>query len=63
VENDVEAIELEIEIAKRKCFIEETFWRFLHIAEQIFQELDNDTLSKCLEINKWATRSLKLCKT
>ena len=30
-ENDVEAIELEKEIVKRKGFIEQTFWRFLHI--------------------------------
>ena len=52
-ENDVEEIELEIEVAKRKGCIEETFWRFPHIGEQIFEELDNTTLSKCLEINKW----------
>ena len=30
-ENDVEAIELEKEIVKREGFIEQTFWRFLHI--------------------------------
>ena len=52
-ENDVEAIELEIEVIKRKGFIEETFWRFPHIAEQIFEELDEISLTKCLEINKW----------
>ena len=51
-ENNVEAIELEIQIVKRKGCIEETFWRFPHIGEQIFEELDNATLSKCLEINK-----------
>ena len=31
-ENDVEAIELEIQIVKTKGFIEQTFWRFPNIA-------------------------------
>ena len=57
-ENDVEAIELEIEVIKRKGFIEETFWRFPHIAEQIFEELDEISLTKCLEINKWWQKSV-----
>ena len=64
-ENDVEAIELEIEVAKRKGCIEETFWRFPHIGEQIFEELDNATLSKCLEINKWWQKFIierKICQ-
>ena len=64
-ENDVEAIEFEIVVVKRKGFIEETFWRFPHIAEQIFEELDNNTLSKCLEINKWwrkILRERKICQ-
>ena len=52
-ENDVEAIELEVEVVKRKGCIEETFWRFPHIGEQIFDELDDTTLTKSLEINKW----------
>ena len=53
VEKDVEAIEFEIEVIKRKGFIEEIFWRFPHIGEQILQKVDNNTLFKCLEINKW----------
>jgi hypothetical protein len=57
-ENDVEAIELEIEVVKRKGFIEETFWRFPHIAEQIFGKLDEISLSKCLEVNKWWQKSV-----
>ena len=57
-ENDVEAIELEIEVVKRKGFIEETFWRIPHIAEQIFEELDEISLSKCLEVNKWWQKSV-----
>ena len=52
VEKDVEAIEFEIEVIKRKGFIEEIFWRFPHIGEQILQKVDNNTLFKCLEINK-----------
>ena len=52
-ENNVEAIELEIEVVKRKGCIEETFWRFPHIGEQIFEELEDTSLSKCLEINRW----------
>ena len=52
-ENDVEAIELELEVVKRKGCIEETFWRFPHIGEQILEELDDATLTKSLEINKW----------
>ena len=51
-ENDVEAIELAIEVVERKGYIEETFWRFPHLAVQIFEELDTISLSKCLEINK-----------
>ena len=64
-ENDVEAIEFEIAVVKRKGFIEETFWRFPHIAEQIFEELDSNTLSKCLEMNKWwkkILRERKICQ-
>ena len=53
VEKDVEAIEFEIEVIRRKGFIEEIFWRFPHIGEQILQKVDNNTLIKCLEINKW----------
>ena len=50
-ENDVDGIELEREVVNRKGCIEETFWRFPHIAQQIFEELDNKSLSGCLEIN------------
>ena len=52
-ENDVEAIELKLEVIKRKGCIEETFWRFPHIGEQILEELEDTTLTKSLEINKW----------
>ena len=52
-ENDVEAIKLKLEVIKRKGCIEETFWRFPHIGEQILEELEDTTLTKSLEINKW----------
>ena len=64
-ENNMEAVELEIEVAKRKGCIEETFWRFPHIGEKIFEELDTVTLSKCLEINKWWQKFIierKICQ-
>ena len=64
-ENDLEAIELEIEVVRRKGCIEETFWRFPHIGEQIFEELDHTSLSKCLEINKWWKKIIierKICQ-
>ena len=50
-ENDVDAIELEREVVKRTGCIEETFWRFPHVGQQIFEELDFKSLSDCLEIN------------
>ena len=36
-----------------KGCIEEIFRRFPHIGEQIFGELDDNSLSRCLEVNKW----------
>ena len=64
-ENDVEAIELEVEVVKRKGCIEETFWRFPHIGEQILEELEDTTLTKSLEINKWWQKIIidrKICQ-
>ena len=36
----------------RKDQIEDTFLRFSHIGEQIFDQLDNKTLVKCREVSK-----------
>ena len=36
----------------RKDQIEDTFLRFSHIGEQIFDQLDNETLVKCREVSK-----------
>ena len=51
-ENNVHAIKLEIEAIKVKGQFEETFLRFPHIAEQVFETLDIQSLSKCQEVSK-----------
>ena len=51
-QNNVNAIESEIEAIKVKGRFEETFLRFPHIAEQIFEILDIQSLSKCQEVGK-----------
>ena len=50
-QNNVHKIRLEIEAIKVKGQIEETFLRFPHIAEQIFETLDIQSVSKCQEVN------------
>ena len=50
--NIVHANELEIEAINVKGQFEETFLRFPHIAEQIFESLDIQNLSKCQEVSK-----------
>ena len=51
-QNNVQVIELEIEAIKVKGQFEETFLRFPHIAEQVFETLDIQSLSKCQEVGK-----------
>ena len=51
-ENNVHVIKLEIEDIKVKGQFEETFLRFPHIAEQVFETLDVQSLSKCQEVSK-----------
>ena len=51
-ENNVQTIKLEIEAIKVKGQFEETFLRFPHIAEQIFETLDVQSLSKCQKVGK-----------
>ena len=41
------------EIIKRKGCVEEIFWRFPHIGELIIDQLDNQSLTKTREVNKW----------
>ena len=50
--NNIHEIELEIEAMKVKGQFEETFLRFPHIAEQILETLDIQSLSKCQEVSK-----------
>ena len=45
--------EFEFQILVRKGNIEESFWRFPHIGEKIFDILDNKTIVKCQKVNKW----------
>ena len=50
----MEAIELEKEIVKRKGFIEQTFWRFLHIEvyKKVILEGMNSNGTVTVENNK-----------
>ena len=50
--NNVHAIKFEIEAIKVKGQFEEIFLRFPHIAEQVFETLDVQNLSKCQEVSK-----------
>ena len=52
-EENCEQAEFELEVIKRKTNIEEIFWRFPHMGRQILEELDNQSLVKCYEVNKW----------
>ena len=52
VQHNIHTIKLEIEAIKVKGRFEESFLRFPHIAEQIFQALDIQSLSKCQEVSK-----------
>ena len=54
-EAEIEAFnaEFELEILLRKGKFEETFWRFPHLAEKIFDEIDDQSLVQCREVNKW----------
>ena len=48
-----EDAEFELEVLKRKTNIEEIFWRFPHLGQNILEELDNKSLVNCREVNKW----------
>ena len=43
---EVEAAEFNIEFIKRKGNVEEIFWRFPHIGEKIFEQLDSASLGE-----------------
>ena len=48
-----EDAEFELEVLKRKKNVEEIFWRFPHLGKNILDELGNESLVKCREMNKW----------
>ena len=51
--NELKAATFQAEIIKRKGYVEEIFWRFPHIGELIIDQLDNQSLTKTREVNKW----------
>ena len=62
-EENCEEAEFELEVLKRKTNIEEIFWRFSHLGRQILEELDNQSLVKCYEVNKWWQKFMNGQKT
>ena len=52
-EKDRDDAEFELEVLKRNTNVEEIFWRFPHLGQNILEELDNESLVKCREVNKW----------
>ena len=52
-ESEYENAQFQVEIFKRKHNVEEIFWRFPHIGEQILEKIDNQSVSNCRQVNKW----------
>ena len=52
-EREWEVAQFQVEIFKRKRNIEELFWRFPHIGEQIIEKIDNPSVANCRQVNKW----------
>ena len=52
-EREWEVAQFQVEIFKRKRNIEELFWRFPHIGEQILEKIDNPSVANCRQVNKW----------
>ena len=52
-ESEYENAQFQVEIFKRKRNIEEIFWRFPHIGEQILAKIDNPSIGNCRQVNKW----------
>ena len=48
-----EAAKFKVEVIRRKSQIEEVFWRFPMLGRQIFDQLNNKSLSKCPSVSKW----------
>ena len=52
-ESEYENAQFQVEIFKRKHNVEEIFWRFPHIGEQILEKIDNQSVANCRQVNKW----------
>ena len=52
-ESEWEDAQFQVEIFKRTRNIEEIFWRFPHIGEQILAKIDNPSIGNCRQVNKW----------
>ena len=52
-ESECEIARFQVEVFKRKRNIEELFWRFPHIGEQILEKIDNPSVANCRQVNKW----------
>ena len=52
-ESEWEDAQFQVEIFKRKHNVEEIFWRFPHIGEQILAKIDNPSIGNCRQVNKW----------
>ena len=52
-ESEWEVAQFQFETFKRKRNIEEIFWRFPHIGEQILEKIDNPSVANCRQVNKW----------
>ena len=52
-EKDRDDAEFELEVLKRNSNVEEIFWRFPHLGQNILEVLDNESLVKCRKVNKW----------
>ena len=53
--------EFQLEVIKRNNAIEEIFWRFPHLGSNILELVDNESLVKCYEVNKWWQKYIDGC--
>ena len=61
--NDHENAKFQLEIIKRKNHIEEIFWRFPLVGQQILQQLDNQNLANCQSVSRWWKKIINGDKT
>lgn len=56
---EYENAKFQVDIIKRKNHIEEIFWRFPHVGQQIFEKLDNQSLAKCQIVSPLWKKSIE----